>query len=124
VYIVLTVIGFVSPFSFLKSASLLIWVLVFVKKNLKIDVTNKKFKDGPLNKWKQLDTEGYISIMRKIDMSTKKVSEIKLLWVSDGKSKQIYGPIDMDNAEDIALYLADHWKCGVYQAHNKAWLRE
>ena len=124
VYIVLTVIGFVSPFSILKSASLLIWVLVFVKKDLKINVEDRSFKDGLLVAWKTLSEDGYLSVVRKINKSTKKISEIKVLWVTDGKSKQIYGPRDLEDAESMALYLAESWDCRAYLPHRKTWLKE
>lgn len=99
-------------------------MLVFVKKDLKINVEDKSFKDGPFSRWKPLSDDGYLSIVRKINKSTKKVSELKLLWVASGKSVQIYGPRDMEDAESMALYLAESWDCRAYLPHRKTWLKE
>ena len=84
------------------------------------------FKDGQLKRWKTLSEDGYISVVRKIKMSTKKIDNesLKLLWVEDGQSTHIYSPRELEEGESMALYLAEKWNCGVYLPHKKVWLRE
>lgn len=126
IFLVFTIIVSISPLSKLNGSTLLVWIFLFIKKTLKINVDQRKFKDGQLKKWKALSDTGYISFVRKINMSTKKIDNesLKLLWIDEGSPIQIYSPIDMEEGEAMALYLAGAWNCGVYLPHKKVWLRE
>jgi hypothetical protein len=126
IFVVFAILVSISPLSHLKGSTLLVWIFVFIKKNLQINVEQKKFKDGQLKRWKTLSEDGYISVVRKIKMSTKKIDNesLKLLWVEDGQSTHIYSPRELEEGESMALYLAEKWNCGVYLPHKKVWLRE
>jgi len=105
--------------------SLLVWIFVFVKRPLKIDVANRSLKDGPIRKWEVLPEDGYISVLQKLDVRTKKLDSdsLKLLWVTDSETFHIYSPQSVEEGEAMALYLAEQWDCRVYKAFGKVWLR-
>lgn len=107
-------------------ATMLVWFFVFVKRTLIVDVAQRSFKDGPLSKWTKLSDGGYISILQKVNQKTKKLDSdnLKLLWVSEGKTSHIYSPKDKEDAETVAIYLADAWYIGIYDAKSKAWVRD
>ena len=119
-------VAFVSGISELKYFSLLVWVLVFLKRKLQVNVSNKSFKDGLFHSWEVLSDDGYISIFQKVNERSKEMDEdsLKLLWVSDSETKHIYSPQDLDDAKSVAFLLADKWTCKVYQSHGKVWLRD
>ncbi len=56
-FVVFAILFSISSLSYLKGITLLVWSLVFIKKNLQIDVEQKKFKNGQLKRWKTLSEE-------------------------------------------------------------------
>lgn len=104
--------------------SILVWGLMFIKKKKEIDVGQRTFKDGPLNRAKELSSSGYISVVRKINKTTKKLDKegLQLMYVVDNKPTRIYSDEDYDELKETAIYLGNKWDCGVFEVHSKTWL--
>ena len=109
---------------------LVTWIL---DKTVHIDVNNRKYKDGLFSGWDDLSVGGYISIfneksgqkMQAVVQSTKVViKELKLNYIQGKAKKSIYVAKSKEEAERIALQLAEEWDVGVYDGLTRTWLKE
>lgn len=112
--------------------SFAVWVLLFLKKTLEVNVDAKTFKNGLFSKWKRLPDGGYISLMshssgQKISsrVSTTVVSDkdLKLFYIHGRERVHIYSPNNAEDANDTALYLGNKWGIGVFEPRSKTWLK-
>ena len=126
IYLIIVVISAVLFENKYIGISLLFWVTLFIKKKKVIDIDARTFKDGPLAKRKLLPENGYISIVRKINKSTKKVDMegLMLMYVAKETPIHIYSADTYEDLKETALLLAENWKCGVYEVHSKTWLMD
>jgi hypothetical protein len=105
-------------------ASILVWMCYFLKKKKEIDVLNKAFKDGPFSKYRILSESGYVSILRKITTSSKKINKdgLQLLFIENNQSTHLYTAENFEDLRETALFLGQEWECGVFEVHSKSWL--
>jgi hypothetical protein len=111
----------------------LVGVTSFMHKVIKIDLATRKYKYGLFSSWDDLSIGGYISIFNETSgqrvnarsQSTKIViKELRLNYIQGKKKKHIYTAKTREEAEKIALKLAEAWDAGVYDSKSRTWLKE
>lgn len=111
----------------------LVGVTSFMDKTIKIDLTLRKYKYGLFNTWDDLSIGGYVSIFnetrgQKINarsQSAKMVAkELRLNYIEGKTKKHIYTAKTIEEAEEVAMRLADAWDVGVYDGQTRTWLRD
>ena len=114
---------------------LIVLVLVtwIMDRTIHVDVTKRKYKDGMFSSWDDLSVGGYISIfnetsgqkMQARSQSTNvKIKELKLNYIQGKVKKSIYVAKSKEEAERIALLIAEEWDIGVYDGITRIWLKE
>lgn len=111
----------------------LVGITTFTDKVIKIDLFTRKYKYGLFSTWDDLSIGGYISIfnetsgqkMNARSQSTKVVTkELRLNYIQGKMKKHIYTAKTRENAEKMALKLAEAWDAGVYDSKSRTWLKE
>lgn len=106
-------------------------VTISMKKETKINLGARSFKNGLFSKWESLPENGYLSIFYETDQmlaqarsqqTVIKTKDLRINYIVERTKYHIYTASDMEDALTTANQIAKEWGVKIYNANEKVWI--